>query len=341
MNHRQASKHIVEWVDGTLEPAVAEDVERHVARCSKCGEISRLYRMMRRVAAHGRSGGPEDGPRGPDGPGGPDDPVVDGHPPDAKLYMYALGTHRWDPADVAAIEAHLDGCDRCRAEVEAIRAAQFSASAGESFRDRAAGFLRGSVALPGPAIVWIGVGLLVAAFGWTAWRQVRPLRQLIAVQERSLTELRAESDALRASADRARERVQALERVRTGAARVLMLPRILRSGAPDRVPSVPAQAWTHVVQAEIDLGGERGALDPQFYATVRAASTDQVVWTLKARRGEFWNAEDGLATFLIPGDALPPGDYRFELRARDAAGSGLAWPFRIGPAADGESQTPR
>ena len=91
MNHRQASRLIVEWVDGALAPDVADAVERHVTGCHDCGEISRLYRMMRRMAAPGDGKDRDDGP---DGPSPIVDPSTD-HPADSQLYLFALGMHEW------------------------------------------------------------------------------------------------------------------------------------------------------------------------------------------------------------------------------------------------------
>ena len=208
---------------------------------------------------------------------------------------------------------------------------------GEPLLERVAEFLRGAIAVPRPAVALLAIAFVaMVVFGWGTWRQLRPMRELAGLQERSVAALRAETDALRSSADAAHKRVQALERLRSGGARVLMLPHITRSVAPDGAPSVPAQAATQVIQAEIDLAGDGSSTDQRFDVTVRNVQTKQVVWEFEARRHEFWSPDDGLATFLVPGELLPPGDYQFDLRSHDGGGAGRTWPFRVTPLAGEE-----
>jgi hypothetical protein len=229
------------------------------------------------------------------------------HPSSVALARYVEMPEDESTAALARIGAHLLGCQDCREDVALMREA------------RAPGWwrsLRSWVAVPGAPARLLQPALAVAAvlLAYPAWVGLVEYPRTRAAAEQRLREAEARAAS--------RPPAPPPPDLQGGGVAALVLRGATRSGAA--VPTLRLRGGQDLQPVLVDVALPAGPL----VATV-LHDDGRPAWSVQGPRDEFWDATNQLAGFLVPARALPPGDYRLELRSPDDRAPFLTARFRV------------
>ena len=102
MNHRDAEKHLVDVAEGVLDGKLLEDLTSHIEGCSDCQSWLTAFRFLASSA----------------------DARADGeHPSSQLIALCAVRAEEQFELDRSDLRQHLECCQRCRDEIDLLRAA--------------------------------------------------------------------------------------------------------------------------------------------------------------------------------------------------------------------------
>ncbi len=276
MDHSQASQVLSEYSTGSLDSERAAELEAHLGTCAECRDaLATLEGIRAEVRDHGSA-------------------LFTPHPSPEELAALALA-----PAEVAgearaAVERHVRACPTCGREVTLAR------KAGATAWRRA---LPARLVRPdeGPITGWLRAvpALVAVALAYPAYQGWVELPRERARAAREPVTSPAEPIAPRAPAW-------------SGAAKALVLSGPTRGeDAPPAVRPEPGQPYLPLVLAVDPEALSR--LDRATVAIHRAGGA--LAWSHEARVASLWDPRNRVASLLVPLSALPPAEYRLELRA--------------------------
>ncbi len=285
------ARELLPWyLNGTLEPADAAAVEKHLEGCPGCRDE---LEATRAAAA-----------------------VFTVHPESERLAAWAAG--EVGPAD-EAVAVHLAGCVECREEVALAHAGLAALEDRGVTRPRRLGWLLATAAVLvvalAAAVVWLALGggveasrARVAALGERVGRLESEARQL---QER----VAAAADATAAAQQelaRARQRLAQRAGARFDVRVLELLPGslTLRGTTPSQLPAVPADRLLSLVLVR----GDRRPF-ASFRLTARGRSGG-VRWQARGLKAQ----PDGDVAVVLPAEQLGVGELRLELEGATAGG---------------------
>jgi hypothetical protein len=106
MEHREATEHLLDFVAGGLGRASRDAVTRHVASCSDCRDWVETHDVLASAL---------------------EVPPERGHPDSEVLALCAVRSEEEYEPDRFGLRIHLEGCARCRREVDLVRSAVLDA----------------------------------------------------------------------------------------------------------------------------------------------------------------------------------------------------------------------
>lgn len=317
MRHEEAVRVLPEWLQGRLEGALGEEVERHAASCRDCAEIADSYRLLTLGLRAEEAG------------------ELPGHPTVEEIVEVALGRGR--PAATASTLAHVATCRPCQREVESVRGVQAEAEgrAPAAAPDRRPPL---GLALRLPLAARLAASILLAGLAAAG-----------VLGGREWVRLRSEAAALRAGRQAAEARVvemaarvesarQDLERLKawSGSIALPLLAAPFRAGE-SQVVAIPVAAGQPFVCLVVDAGPPTALAGASAFRFEVVRGGSARVWSLEMSPEEVRRqmATSGTLAFLVPAPLVPEGAY--SLRAFKGAASGetalLEVPFMIVPAA--------
>ena len=106
MNHREAREHLLDLASGRIDGRELDALRGHVAECDDCRAWLEAHDSLNEALG----------------------PATDGEHPDSQLLaLCAVRAEELFEPDRADLRSHLESCDRCRDEVDLVRAAVIEA----------------------------------------------------------------------------------------------------------------------------------------------------------------------------------------------------------------------
>ncbi len=252
------------------------------------------------------------------------------HPGPKEIVRYAIRDETLSSEDLARIGAHARACPACRREIELTRGA--SSRAG-GWSQRAAELLfpgepHGAWSALRPALAAV---LLIAALfpSYLGLVELPKSRALSGNAEREARSLREQKMRLRSDLEASERRLSAIARA-AGGVRFLYLGGT-RRGLPAATPVIPISTGRlfQPVLVEFDLADDAEKHpDGLVRISVWSVARDTATWIYEARISDVWDPATQMIGLLIPTDAVPPGDYRLELRHADRPSPAYSGRFR-------------
>jgi hypothetical protein len=295
LDHETASPQIADLAAGRLGRERAESVRAHVATCEECrGALAGAEALRAEAEAGGAA-------------------LFTPHPESDELACYAVNPEELTTPALAALGAHARACPTCAREVATARAARATA-----WRRTLPGWL----ARPGEGIglAWLRPALAAAALA-LVYPAYLGLFELPRERERATREIAS-------AREHAQPPLPAPTAPWSGAAKALVLAGPERGASTlPRVRLEPGQPYLPVM-----LSTEPGVLPPSGPVQVTVTrSNGEVAWRASAEIGVLWDVRNRVASVLVPGAALPPGDYELAVRAPGRPTPLFARRFQVEP----------
>ncbi len=300
MEHREAVVLLSDHVSGRLSPALAAEVEAHLAACVECRQVAQTVRGVQAEAGAHRGA------------------LFEPHPRADELANYALSSGSLETEMLARIGAHVRACPTCARELELARQSVRSSWARAPMAWLRAESAVGPTLLLRPALAVLAVLLSYPAYlGIVKYPEARRAGERAATETENLK--RRDLDLRRAleAGDRQREELSRWG----GGVQALIL-----SGAKRGAAAGPSVVYVRAGQPSVPIlidfvPPRRGAsLAPgEVEIVILQAPTDSTAWSYRAPLREVWDPASQTLSLLVPTASLPAAAYRLEVRTAGEA----------------------
>jgi anti-sigma factor RsiW len=275
MDHESAVERLHDLQVGDLDDAARSELDGHLAQCSDCRSLADTYRDLYAMfeARDERDGA---------------------HPNPAEIVSRVYVPERMAAADREAIDAHVEQCDQCKAEVDRVRLVEESFAGGKP--PRSEGRRWGTR----PALA-LAASVVLAALIYPAFLGLIRLPQV----QRSLDGARQDRDSLE-------EMVAGLTQWSGATPMQFVTSARRQDAAPTQILVREAQPY---VILGVDVGIPPELSDAERLSLAILDRTGQVTKDVRLTVGEARSQilATGVITVVLPSASLPPATYEMRV----------------------------